>query len=144
MKTKILISILALCVMLLNTFNCISSPVQDDSDKQILSMLKSFYSNYITENSKMPPNQKNIKLIKNKYCTSTFLKKIDKQELEYDPFLNAQDCKIEWLKTLTIRKDSIRNNLYYVSYINNYNNQHIIIKVIVVKLNQLYKIDLVW
>lgn len=149
MKTKMLMSFFTLGFMLFSTFSCKSNQPQNNfSDEQILGMLKSFYTSYIIEDSKMPTNYEKLDSIKSKYCTANLLNKIEnqfkKQELDYDPFLNAQDCDIEWLKTLTIRKDTKKSNLYYVSYADNYNNTKITIRLIVVKEKECYKIDSVW
>jgi len=145
MKTKILISFFTLGVMLFNTFNSKSNPMQDKfSDEQILSMLKSFYTSYIIEYSKEPDDFKKINSIKSKYCTTSLLQKIKKLKLDYDMFLQAHDIDSVMLKTLNIKKDSIRNNLYYVSYLDIFNNKTVTIKLIVVKQKELYKIDAVW
>ena len=89
----------------------------------------------------MPPNDSIIELIKVKHCTANLINKINREEQDFDPFLNAQDCNIEWLKTLSYKNDERNKNLYYVSYYDNYNNVKIIIKLIVVKEKEFYKID---
>lgn len=89
----------------------------------------------------MPPDFEKINSIKKKYCTANLLRKIEKDELDYDPFLNAQDSNIEWIKTLSVKKDTKENNLYYVSYKDTYNGTQIVIKLIVLKEKESYKID---
>lgn len=140
MKTKTLAFLFTIGVMLFSTFNCQSNP-PSSTDEQIISMLKEFYTAYITENAKMPADFTKINLIKKKYCTANLLSKIEKEELDYDPFLNAQDSNTEWLKTLTIKKDTKENNLFQVSYKDTYSGTQVIIKLIVIKEMESYKIN---
>ncbi len=104
-------------------------------------MLYKFYTSYINECSIVPTNFEKIDSIKNKYCTTNLLNKnkelYETQELDYDLFLNAQDCTNLSLKTLTIQKDSTKNNVYVVSY--SYGDNPI--RLFVIKENGIYKID---
>ena len=131
--------------MLFCTVNCISVQSQDKtSDDEILKMLNSFYTSYITERSKMPEDEKKVELIKSKYFTANLLDKLDKlnkQGLNYDPFINAQDWDIDLLKKLMIRKEIKSNNIFEVSYPDNYRKTLTKIKLIVIKQNDNYKID---
>lgn len=131
----------SLFTVIMILFNSCGQAQDNSSDGKIISMLKEFYTSYITENSKMPPNMKNIDSMKRKYCTNSLLYKIKKQELDYDPFLNAQDSNTEWLKTLSITKDSNKTNLYIVSYIDSYSNNKISVKLIIVKEKDSFKIN---
>jgi hypothetical protein len=139
MKTKILLSFLNLCFMLFITISCKSQP--NSSDEQVLSMLKSFYMSYITENAKMPPNVSKVNSLKEKYCTAKLLRRVEQEELDYDPFLKAQASNTEWLKTLVVKKDKIGNNQYSVSFTDPYNDSQIVIKLIVKIEKESYKID---
>jgi hypothetical protein len=69
------------------------------------------------------------------------LNKLKEDELDYDPFLKAQDSNTEWLKTLSIKKDLKESNHYQILYLDTYNNSQIKITVIVVKEKESYKID---
>jgi len=142
MKTKSLIIFFATSIMLLNTVNCNGQPQNKSSDEEIMSMIKSFYTGYITENVKMPPNGSKIFSLKKKYCTTYLINKINNQELDFDPFLKAQDSNIEWLKTLTVKKNVSKKGFYIVSYTDN--NKQIIIKLNVIKQNESFKIDSIW
>ncbi len=101
------------------------------SDGQIIKDLTNFYTLYITESSKNQPNERQLNLIKHKYCSDKLLRKLSLEELDYDPFLNAQDCDIEWLKTLTITKDNKSKNKYIVGFIDNFSNKKNTIKLII-------------
>lgn len=125
--------------MLFSAFSCQSNP-PSSTDEQI-SMLKEFYKGYITENAKMPIDFAKVNLMKKKYCTANLLSKIEKEELDYDPFLNAQDSNTEWLKTLSVKKDTNGSNLYQVSYKDTYSGKLVVIKLIVIKEKGSYKID---
>ena len=143
MKTRKLIIFFTMGIILLGMLNCKNTPAQNEySEEQIVNMLKNFYTGYITENSKIPENKEKLDSIKNEYCTTKLLNYIQKQFLErvidYDPFLNAQMIDTRMLETLTIKKDSVKNNLYYVSYTYGGLNT---IKLTVVKEKDCYKID---
>jgi len=94
--------------------NTLENVAFDETD--IVSMLKEFYTLYITECDKMPLNEQNIMALKNKYFTSEFLTKWDDAELDYDPVVNAQDYDQNWIKTLEINPVAERNNTYRICY----------------------------
>jgi hypothetical protein len=124
-----------------------SYPQSNISEGEAIKMLKNFYTGYISIISRDGALRINeIDSIISKYCTRDLAKEIqDKtlsRELDYDPFLNAQFSMIEWLKTLNIRKDSTRNNIYYVSYI--YGNKIRRTKLGIVKEKGEYKIDYIY
>lgn len=103
--------------------------------------LKAFYKEYITENDEMPVNEKNIDFIKKKYCTHGLIEKIKKDDLDYDPLVNAQDISREFLKTMKITKDSKKANTYVVCFHNEYNKIPFCVKLLVLKTKEGFKID---
>jgi len=106
-----------------------------------VNMIKEFYKNYIMENAKTTNNTERINELKRKYCTEKLLDKMAKDELDYDPILNAQDCDIKWLNTLSVTKDSLKMNRYTVSYIDNYSKRKNTVRLLVVKEHSIFKID---
>lgn len=125
-------------------FNGFCQGQDSTTDRQVVKMLKAFYVSYITENSKMPVNIKSVVAIRKKYCTANFINKIEKQELDYDLILNAQDCDLEWLKTLSVTKDTKRSYTYVVSYIDNYSKKRNTINLVVVKEKEVFKVSLIF
>ena len=86
-----------------------------------ISFIKSFYTEYITKTCGSLTNRDTIEKIQKKYCHSELLARIKKLQeedsyLNSDPFLNAQDCDLEWLKTLTIEPDTKNNSWFIISY----------------------------
>lgn len=108
-----------------------------EEDSICISILREFYSEYITENSKDNTNQQKVSKIIATYCTKSFQKQLKKSEHDYDVFLNAQDCSLDWLSTLKINK--IEENVFIVSY--GSKDDAVKIKVIVVKVDNTFKID---
>ena len=142
MRTKILLTFFTTAILF---FNCkLVSSQSNSSDEQMLTMLKTFYTNYITESSGSS-DEKKLDLIKRQYCTAELLKKIEQQlktgTLDYDPFVKAQDCDKEWLKTLTVKKDSAKNNLFLVTWLDNYSKKQVTIHLSIIKQMESYKID---
>lgn len=135
------IKFLAFILPIMIFFNCCCQVQSISSDKQIVKLLKTFYVDYITESTTMPVNLKRIDVIKRKYCTARFITKIEKQELDYDVILNAQDCDLEWLKTLSVTKDSKRVNTYIVSYIDNFSKKKNAISLVVVSEKGEFKVN---
>lgn len=128
-----------------NSINCKIEQLYSDEEK-IIKFLKSFYSEYITECDSFSINWSQIEIIKEKYCTKSLIKKIkilqEDGMIDYDPFLNAQDCNINWLKTLNITKEEKDSCWYNVYYTDNYSD--IKIKISIIKEGNLYKINDIW
>ncbi len=114
---------------------------KNSSDKEIIEMLNTFYREYITENDNMPVNEKKINLIKKKYCTNNLIEKIKKDDLDYDPLVNAQDISREWIKTMKITKDSKKENAYIVCFTDKYNKTPFCTKLLILKSKEGFKID---
>ncbi|MBO7464570.1 MAG: hypothetical protein J6T56_01805 [Bacteroidales bacterium] len=104
-------------------------------DNKIL-FIRSFYSEYIyetcTEDGSIP-NMENVGKIEEKYCSKELLTKIN--GLDYDPFLKAQDCDVEWLNNLDIKADTKDENWFtvsysYTDYLNNKQNISIRLKIV--------------
>lgn len=139
MKSNLLIFFWVIALVLSNYTGSAQTKTANDDAK---TMLRQFYTSYIIEGSNMDSNEGKLNSIKKQYCTKKILNKIQQdEELDDDPFLNAQDVDSDWLKTLTISKDPQKANVYVVSYLSNYDKKRIIIKLLVVKNGQNYKID---
>jgi hypothetical protein len=95
-------------------------------------MLKQFYTSYITQVASSEGTEKKLDIIKKRYCTAKLLNKIDKEELDSDPFIDAQDVDIDWVKTLFVGKDAQKHDVYIVSYMDNYNKKRTVIKLQVI------------
>ena len=118
---------------------------QSNSDEeQVVNMLTDFYTGYITIIAKGPVDYEDkLIALKEKCCTKKLLDKIAedfKNELDYDPFINAQDSDVAWLKTLSVVKEPQTENTYSVSYRNN-DTTKVVIHLLVVKQGSLFKID---
>ena len=139
MKTKLAAALLTANLLLCNWSGI--SAQNTFSDDRIIEMINRFYTAYVTEISKMPEDGDKIELIKRKYCSAYLLKKLHRQGLDYDPFINAQDVEADLLKNLTIKKDMGSESLYIVSYPDNFSKTQILIKLKVIKDKDSYKID---
>lgn len=134
MKTQFLTSCFVGMLIFFSSFCRAQNKVSNDS---AATMLKQFYTSYITAEE-----ESQLTLIRKKYCTKKILNKIAKdEELDADPFLQAQDTDSDWVRTLVINKDAQKPNVYIVSYIDNYTKKRIINKLVVIKQGQAYKID---
>jgi hypothetical protein len=115
------------------------------TDEQVVTMLKAFYTSYITVISESRDSiEFKLDSIKQKYCTADLLEKIENGEWEYDPLISAQDADIKWLKTLMIIKDQTAIDTYFVSFVSNYDQRKITIRLRVVLQNDRYKIDYIF
>ncbi|WP_426059773.1 DUF3828 domain-containing protein [Hymenobacter sp. B1770] len=110
-------------------------------------MLKEFYTAYITEGAKAPTpfNLAKSRALQKKYCTASLSSKINAQyksgQLEADPFLQAQDVDISWLKTLSFNRNASRLNTYTVSYFDAESNEKIVIHLTVIKQGDSFRIS---
>ena len=113
---------------------------QEENDKTAEETLKEFYTQYITACGKMPDETK----IKEKFVTEELRRKIDNaslDELDYDPFLNAQYCDKAWLTTLQITQitETEQPDMYKVCFLQGEQIECIIL--FLVKVNGKYLIN---
>ena len=106
---KLILSVL--CVLF---FQSLIVSGQTNKNDAVVVWLKDFYSHYMTEMSKMPPNSKYLDNLESSHCTKQLLSKLKNEDYDYDPFLNAQDIDLASVKSLSIKKSS--DNAYIVSY----------------------------
>jgi len=150
MKTKTLISVFSICLMVLILSNCnnvqtkTESKTEDNcSEEQIISMLKSFYTGYINANAELNRNESDS--IEKRYCTPKYLndihKMLEEQTIDYDPFLHSQMVDLTMLENIRIKKDSIQNDIYYFSYFRPYYKKYKSIKLRITKENDCCRID---
>ena len=110
-------------------------------------MLREFYTKYMIMWEINAPNaRQQEKVFLAKHVDAGLLKKIDHQfktgELDYDPFLKAQDVDTTCLRTLTITKNPAQAGQYDVAY--QVQDEKMLIHLIVVKQNDSYIIKKVW
>ena len=142
MKTKMYIATIIFGILFSNImYSQEKQKENNSSDKEIIEMLKTFYTEYISESDKMPMNENKINSIKKKYCTSKLLQKINLLPLDYDPFVDAQDFEPTLLKTIKFTKVSKNNNIYKACYVWDFNNKTICVKLSIKKINNSFKID---
>gem|GEM_PF-3420120 len=154
MKRKILISLFVMCLILVSLSNCNNAQTMKNteikdgfSEKEVVKTLTDFYTNFIkTTSIQSDLGRKTMDqetdAIYNKYVTKELLDLIGKlsiDELDWDPFLESQMCDDKMLETLIIRKDSLKNDLYYASY--TYGKDTVEIELLVVKEKDGYKIN---
>jgi len=142
MNAKLLCYCLALILIQISVYGC-NVPQTSQTDQQIMSGLKTFYTEYIIQTDKLP-DKANTDSLKSAYCTSDLLQTIESQKLDYDPFLKAQDCDKAWLKTLIISKNHDKEGEYRISFLDSFKGERIEIRLKVVSEKGVYKIDSVF
>jgi len=134
MKTKNILFLFLLNTLLFTQL----AHAQKDSAKL---MLTRFYNVYITAIGSDNGEDK-IQKIQQQYSTAKLTAWLKKQEeLDDDPYINAQDVDMDWLKTMQITKDAKIPNLYIVSFFDNYNKTRRYVKLFVAKEGNKYKIS---
>ena len=139
MKKTSLISILVLGMIMV--CNIGESQTNSNNEKEIISMLKKFYIEYITISSETNDvSEKKLYFLEKKYCTPGLLKRLPAigNETDADPFLKAQDAFKEDINTLSVIKNQKSPNKYIVSYGKKTKK---LIELSLVKYNGVYKID---
>ncbi len=106
--------------LLLTAFSLNLSAQNSDPDKAI-AFLKSFYTAYITEVSSSHDGhqmENNLSSLRRKYFTAHCEKRYELlgEQTDADPVIKAQDSDVRLLKTLSVKKDLKKTNVYAVSY----------------------------
>lgn len=109
------ILIILLCII---TFVTRAHPLPPDKGA---TMLKGFYSAYITASSQDADPEKieqKLTALRKKYCTSVCLKqfKMLVKQTDADPITKTQDMDLGVLKTLSIKQNPRKLNRYTVKY----------------------------
>jgi len=87
-------------------------------DTDAAAMLTEFYKQYVAAcvDDDLNRGAKKSEELVIQYCTKALRDKMDAAELDYDPFLNAQDCDPSIFETLTIVKGKT-DNQYTACYL---------------------------
>jgi hypothetical protein len=120
----------------------------NNSANEETKFIEGFYKSYITELSKEDTKSSREDTVLNKYCTTRLITFLEKQyeegELDWNPFLNAQDFDLGTINTIKINKEKSKYNLYSVSYVWPGTGETVDkIKLILVSEGNSYKIDYV-
>lgn len=114
----------------------------DFFEEKISEMLNAFYSNYIRFVSDWTAiDSDKVDSLLRKYCTIDLLKQREDAS-DYDPFLKTEKSDIRMLDNLKVEKDSVHNDIYFVSYF--LGNRKTTIKLIIVNRSGHYMIDYLW
>ncbi len=100
--------------------------IESDSilKKNAVRDLLAFYRKYISINSKMPVDRDELDKLKQEICTPKCIQWIQDSEFDYDPFLNSQDCNMEWLNSLKVKCiQKYDDAVFEVSYYDSGSNQ---------------------
>ena len=114
-----------------------------NDNAQIIVMLKDFYNLYVTKKLSV---FRDVDILKNKYFTENFFKKLDVGCMEDDmypytePVLNAQDRDTSWMKSLEVKPvEGGQQGMYKVCYGDK--EKPICVTVFIVKINGKYLIN---
>ena len=130
---------------LLVTSAVISKSQSVSDDRQATTMLKTFYTAYLSA-------QDNNVLVglQRKYCTPKCEKQIKQliKSTDSDPVIKGQDSDPKWAKTLSVKRGAGKPNTYAVSYyydeIGDDQKSHkttVTIKLEVIKVNGAFRVD---
>lgn len=124
------------------------TPVQQEGQQQdpALCFIRQFYVEYITELiRKGGPDNEKTEAIQRQYISPELLDRLqrmyEEMDLDYDPFLKAQDSDKSVLEKLRIEKDTAQTNVYRVYIWDNFNKKYKEIKLLLKPGEQGYKID---
>ncbi|MFH6944946.1 DUF3828 domain-containing protein [Flavobacterium sp. FlaQc-50] len=97
--------------------------IADESNSK--EILNAFYVAYLHEftNSNLKESERKLDSLKNKYCKKTLLDSISNEfennELDYDPFINAQDVSEKMIESLSIENVVGQKNKFHVKFHDN-------------------------
>ena len=132
-------------IFLIVTIAGVSKSQATLDEKQAIAMLKTFYTAYMSADG-----NNILGGFRKKYCTPKCEKQIKQliEETDSDPIIKAQDSAPQWAKTLLIKRDLNKPNVYTVSYhydvIGDDQKPHkttLTINLVVIKINGVFKVD---
>jgi hypothetical protein len=135
--------------LLLVVLFCIVSFVEAQNPKnanEAKATIYEFYQQYIIQSENSPLDRMSgvqDSLLKI-FCTKNLIERLNADvksgRLDWDPFLKAQDIDVGWLKTLQVKDDSSAG-WYVISFLEEYTQRWIHVRLRVEKENGEYKIS---
>jgi len=116
-------------MLLLSTVSTISaaaaedrvSPAVQTASKDATAVIQQFYTEYIEAWLSDGTRRQNIL---ERYATAALLDELQAAELDYDPFLQAQDCDRTMLEKLTVERDADNGDTYRIGLWDGFNNRY--------------------
>lgn len=84
--------------------------------------LKAFYTEYIRKCDQPTSEHEKFIEFRNFHCSKKLLQDINTSTLDYDPFLNAQDCSENWINSLKVVRATEKDATYQVTYNTGFND----------------------
>jgi|GEM_PF-6529750 len=100
------------CVLLFGQFFLFFNCIGQDNSELIERTILRFYSEYVKNFQNV--ENRNIDSVRMKFSTECLINKLSSVELDFDPYINAQDCDSTLVKTLKVRFR--RNNIALIQY----------------------------
>lgn len=105
--------------VLLFTLSCKQQSTDKEPDSSAIEnkniiFLKKIYEEYISACCKLSEDYSVLENVKRKYLSEDLYNKLDTTGLDYDPFLDAQDCDENWIKTLEINTVQNKTGIYQI------------------------------
>lgn len=90
-----------------------------------VSAIRQFYTEYIEEwLSDDADFETRIEAVKERHLSTELLDRLQRAELDFDPFLLAQDCDRSMLEKLTVEPADESDNAYIIGLWDSYNSQY--------------------
>ncbi len=116
-KVNLMKNTITTLILLMLLQVAVKAQTNNNSEKEIIAMLKTFYTGYINETVKL--NSDLADTIVKKYRTALLQNQLYDEDIDYDVLLDGQFCETDWLKTMTIHKDSNADDIYIVTFFYN-------------------------
>ncbi|WP_418696256.1 DUF3828 domain-containing protein [Bacteroides sp.] len=123
MRIRLLLLLIVLCQLISGCRRTRpSAEEQRDATEQYsaIQMLSDFYKSYITENLEEGTDKNKVERILKEYVSKKLRTKLSNLELDYDPFVNAQDYSKDWIEKMRILKVDTAENAYAVCLSDDY------------------------
>lgn len=89
--------------------NVVATPIAPEA------FIKDFYTAYLSANLKMPIDYKQADAIVDASCTPALIAHLDTAEMDFDPFLNAQDVFDAWQNHIQVKAHESMPMCYWVN-----------------------------
>ncbi|MEP3582121.1 MAG: DUF3828 domain-containing protein [Cyclobacteriaceae bacterium] len=96
--------------------NITTLTAQNPSTDEGAQFLRNFYISYINTCDQVPMKYDELNQYLSESCTVELLNRIDELELDYDPFLDTQDCSKQIIPSLNVTKLENTEHGYEVTY----------------------------